>query len=363
MPTLPCCARPFLAAHYSTPRDFFDAIAKGSNESSLRRIVDQGAPFFVGGRGYRLVVEHAGRASGGKPVDVRLERNWRELGWFRRVVLTLLSGVLPRDRQHCERPCRAQLPAVLHTITRLRQPTGMAVPTVPPPKEQHAPAGSGVVPDISVYEPPPRITPVLTPAARRVRQRFLAECIAKANGCALFAHKAEWCNVVRTIAGNDPPECHDVVAAVVLAHMAAVVNYLRRNRAGNESAYAEVLGILQALHDAGDITDEELAKLAARLTVAWKRHWWRGEIPWHTAFAEFRLPVGVAQRIGAYLRKDWLLVTDEFGTLELRDREIKRLIAAASAKSTPADGADGADSVTGTANVITGPAAPSPAIG
>jgi len=334
MPTLPCLARPVPAAHYSTPHEFFDAVAKGSDESTLKRIVLQRGAFFVGGRGYRLVVENAAGAGAGKPADVRLERNWRELGWFRRVVVTLLNCVVPRDRHRCPRPGGGQLPAVLHTVARLRQRVGMAVAAAPPSANPpHVPAGTGV----DVNEPRPRISPVLSPEARRARLKFLADRIGKANHCKLFAHRAKWCKVVRAIAGNDPPECLDVVAAVVLAQMAEVVRYLRRNRPQSERAYADVLAVLHALHQAADAKDDGLAELAARLTDVWKQHWWRGEIPRYSAFAEFRLPAGVAQRIGASLREDWLLVNDELCTLDLRDRLIKRLVAATSAKSTAAD--------------------------
>lgn len=337
MPTLPCCSRPFLAAHYPSPRDFFDAVANGNDESTLRQIVDRGAPFFVGGRGYRLVVEHAGRKNAAQPVDVRLDRNWRELGWFRRVVLTLLSCIVPRDRQRCERPNHGQLPAVLHTITRLRQRAGMAVSTVPPSaNEPPVTAGTGVGADVGtgvvVDEPRPRVSPVLAPEVRRVRLRFLADCIGEADGCKLFAHKSEWCKVVRAVAGNDPPECLDVAAAVVLAHMAAVINHLRRTRPGSVSSCREVLGVLKALRRTFNEEDDKLADLAERLTAVWKQHWWRGEIATYSAFGEFRLSVGVARRVGAYLHEDKLLVNDEYGTLELRDQMIKRLIAAASAK-------------------------------
>lgn len=355
MPTLPCCARPYLAAHYSSPREFFDAVAKECDQSTLRAIVMDRAPFFVGDRGYRLVVENAAGANAGQPVDIRLERNWRELGWFRRVVLTLLSCVVPRNRRPCERPCYAQVPAVLHNIVRLRQPVGVPVSPVPPsPGEPHVAADSGVdpaEPHVAVYQRPPRITSVLSPEARRVRLRFFAECIGEADRCKLFTHKEKWCNVVRAIASNDPPECQDVVAAAVLAQMATVMTYLRRNRPGNDTDYAEVRGVLEALRQAADADGDQLAELAARLTAVWKQHWWRGEIPRYSAFAAFRLPVGVALRIGASLREDWLLVNDEFCTLGLRTRQIQRLIAAASAKSTTVD--------SGT----TDPAAPSPSIG
>lgn len=360
MPTLPCLARPVLAAHYSTAHEFFDAVAKGSDESMLKRIVLQRGSFFVGGRGYRLVVENAAVANARQPVDVRLERNWRELGWFRRVVLTLLSCVVPRDRYRCERPCHGQVPAVLHTITRLRQRAGMAVSTVPPSaNEARVPSGTGV----DVDEPRPRISPVLSPEARRVRLNFLAERIRKADRCKLFAHKGKWCKVVRAIAGNDPPECLDVAAAAVLAQMAAVVRYLRRNRSESASAYAEVMGVLQALRQSADAKDEQLAELAARLTDVWKQHWWRGEIPRYSAFADFRLPVGVVQRVGACLREDWLLVNDELCTLDLRDRQIKRLLAAASAKSTTTTTTTTATTATTTAGAGSAPAVPSLATG
>ncbi|MCT9124728.1 hypothetical protein [Cupriavidus gilardii] len=340
MPTLLCCARRFHAAHYPTPRDFFNAVAKGTDERTLRRIVVERAPFFVGSRGYRLVVENAGRPDEGGPADIRLERNWREFGWFRRVVLTLLSCVVPRDRQRCERPTRGQLCAVSHTIARLRQGASVAVPVVARPRDTPPQA---VEPEPCAAEPRLPISPVLTPEAGRARIRLLLERIDKANCCKLFANKAKWCKVVRAIAGNDPPECHDVVAATVLAQMAAVVTYLRRHRMGNASAYAEVMGILQALHDAAEANDDKLADLAARLTAVWKQHWWRGEIPPYSAFAAFRLPGAVARRIGAFLRADALLFANELCTLELRDRQIKRLIAAASAKPAPAVPADGAD--------------------
>jgi hypothetical protein len=224
---------------------------------------------------------------------------------------------------------------------------------VPPPaNEPHVPAATGV----DVNEPRPRISPVLSPEARRMRLKFLAERIGKADRCKLFARRAKWCKVVRAIAGNDPPECLDVVAAVVLAQMADVVRYLRRNRPASESAYAEVLSVLHALHQTADAQEDTLAELAARLTDVWKQHWWRGEIPRYTAFGDFRLPVGVAQRIGAALREDWLLVNDELCTLELRDRQIRRLLVAASAKSTTATSATAT-----TAAAV--PAAPSLAIG
>jgi len=354
MPTLPCCARPFHAAHYPTPRDFFDAVANGSDETTLRAIVIQRAPFFVNGRGFRLVVENVDGVNAGKPLDVRLERNWRELGWFRRVVLTLLSCVVPRDRQRCARPHQSQLPAISRTLTRLRERPGMAVPVVPPSRD---PVPVPAEPGAGIAEPRPRISPVLSPEARRVRLKFFAECIGKTDRCQLFANKAQWCTVVRAIAGNDPPECLDAVAAVVLAHMATVVTYLRRNRAANEAACREVMSLLEALRDSANAEDDKVAELAERLTAAWKRHWWRGEIASYTAFGEFRLPVGVAQRIGASLREDWLLVNDEFCTLDLRDRQIKRLLAAAAAKSAPADGA------TIAASAATGSAAPSLASG
>ncbi len=350
MPILPCCARPFRAPHYSTSRDFFDDVAKGTDESTLRRIVMEGAPVFVGGRGFTLVVPKAELANAGKPADIRLERNWREFGWFRRVVLTLLSCVVPRDRQHCERPYYGQLSAISQTITRLRQRASIAVPAVPPPPDEPPlPAGPNAGHDASAVEPGAPISPVLSPEACRARLIALAARIRSATSCKLFPYKEEWCKVVREIAGNDPPECLDAVAAVVLAQMAGEFKRLHDNREKNEAAYAEVLAVLEALFKAADARDDVLAEVAARLTAVWKRHWWRGEIAEYSAFGQFQLPVEVARRIGAVLREHWGLVTNVLGALDRRDRQIQRLMAAAGPGAA-------------TANAI-GPAAPSLAIG
>lgn len=345
MPALPFCARSSLPARFATPHDFFEALATGSDESTLRPIVNRRAAFFVGGRGVRLVVEEARNANAGHPVDIRLERTWRELGWFRRVVVTLLRCVVPRDTNRCARPHRGQLRAVSNAIGRLRQRAGVAGAAAAPPQGEPAmPGNSG----IAVANPPPPIAPSMPPELYRERLRSLADRIGKASRCKLFESKERWRDVVLSVARNDPPECLDVVAAVVLAQMAAVVTYLRRSRAGNESsAYPQVRDVMQAICNAADAEDDKLADLAVRLTEVWKQHWWRGESARHSPFREFKLPVGVVRRIGASLRDDWLLVADEFCTLELRDREIKRLIVAASARSI---------------TTATGPADPSPSI-
>lgn len=330
MPTLPFCARTALAAHFATPHDFFEALATGSDVSTLRPIVNRRANFFVGGRGVRLVVEKARNANAGNPVDIRLERTWRELGWFRRVVVTLLRCVAPRDTNRCDRPNRGQFRAVSNTIGRLRQRAGVVAAAAAPPQGKPAmPGDTGM----AVADLPPRMAASMPPELHRERLRSLAERIGKASRCKLFESKEKWRDVVLSVVRNDPPECLDVVAAVVLAQMAAVVTYLRRARAGNESsAYPQVRDMMQAICNAADAEDDKLADLAVRLTDVWKQHWWRGEIARHSPFREFRLPVGVVRRIGAWLRADWLLVADELCTLELRDREIKRLIVAASAR-------------------------------